>query len=40
MGAKEIAYITAKDSTHKEKLFTIKDIEELEEKYPELENIL
>ncbi len=37
MGAKEIAYITAKDSTHKEKLFTIKDIEELEEKYPELE---
>ncbi len=36
VGNKEIVYITAKDLTHKENLFTIKDINKLEEKYPEL----
>lgn len=37
VGAREIAYITPKDPTHKENLFTTKDIEKLKEKYPELE---
>lgn len=37
VGAREIAYVTPKDPTHKEKLFTTKDIAKLKEKYPELD---